>query len=79
MMPGGNPQLNSGGIKYGPSQYKTVQAGKTVGYGTYTNSGGCTVGTIEGTTGMVNMTRISSKDSNLYAPNSQVFPCLFKY
>jgi len=80
MMPGGSPQLTSGSMKYGASQYKPVQAGNpTTGYGSYTNPGGYTVGTIGSTVGMEDMSRINFKDNNVYVPNLQVLPCYVKY
>ncbi|XP_020256898.1 uncharacterized protein LOC109833582 isoform X2 [Asparagus officinalis] len=72
MMPGENPQSTSGSLKYGPSQYKTIQAGNlTSGYGIYTNSCGYSVSTVGSTAGIEHMTGMNFKDNNVYVPNPQ--------
>lgn len=76
----GDQHFVSGSMKYGASQYKTVQVGNsTTGYGNYANPGGYMVSTFGSTTGMGDATRISLKDNSVYVPSPQVLAIFFEF
>ncbi|KAJ6851726.1 uncharacterized protein M6B38_258480 [Iris pallida] len=74
LMPGGSSHIPAGGVKYAPSQYKTVPSGNPSGYGNYTNPTGFTInppGSVGGATALEDVNRPRYKDNNLYIPNPQ--------
>lgn len=74
LMPGGTSHLPTGGIKYPPSQYKSLPTGSPTAYGNYSSPSAFAIGTpspIGGPTGLEDVTRIKFKDNNLYVPNQQ--------
>ncbi|KAI4381839.1 hypothetical protein MLD38_007873 [Melastoma candidum] len=74
LMPGGASHINTGTLKYGMQQFKTVPGGSPTGFANFANHTGYSVnsaGVVGNAPGPDDSSRVKYEDSNLYIPNPQ--------